>query len=70
LTEELETAARGSRPDSTRAVASRYWKSAPVARAALRIAPTTAPPCVPVLSTKHPRPVRQAAKRIIDATHR
>src|SRR5580765_119609 len=51
LAEELETEAVGLRPDSTWAVASRYWKSAPVWRAALRIAPMTAAPCVPVLST-------------------
>src|SRR5689334_18311283 len=51
LAEELEPEARGLSPDSTWAVASRYWKSAPVARAALRIAPTTAEPGVPVLST-------------------
>src|SRR5690349_10688130 len=51
LADELATEAVGLRPDSTWAVASRYWKSAPVCRAALRIAPMTAAPCVPVLST-------------------
>src|SRR5690348_3023976 len=51
LAEELDTEAVGLRPDSTCAVASRYWKLAPVARAALRIAPMTAAPCVPVVST-------------------
>src|ERR1043165_1251452 len=51
LADELDTEAVGLRPDSTWAVASRYWKLAPVCRAALRIAPMTAAFCVPVLST-------------------